>query len=236
MTDNGEKFIGSKMIKDGKPIIDLGLGQDSSVFDRWAERYDASVESPGFPFEGYNQVLDAIVEETHAKSGMSVLELGTGTGNLAARFAELGCVVWATDYSERMLEQARFKVPTAQFVKTDLRSYFWPFELPPRFQTIVCAYVIHEFDFEHQAFLLRLWEDHILAEGRIVIGDISFPTAAEREAAHQQYKDVWDEDEHYLAADQIAQAAQEIGLQTAYRQISFCAGVYTLTRSNEKAT
>jgi len=39
-------------------------------FDQWAATYDSSVVSNrGFPFEGYDQVLDRVVKFTDAKPG-----------------------------------------------------------------------------------------------------------------------------------------------------------------------
>jgi len=55
------------------------------LFDEWAESYDDAVQTDaGFPFAGYDQVLDEIFRLSGAKPGMRVLDLGTGTGNLAA--------------------------------------------------------------------------------------------------------------------------------------------------------
>ena len=63
------------------------------LFDEWAEHYEQSIRSDcGFPFDGYEQVLDEIVRAADAQCGMKVLDLGIGTGNVAARFAALaGC-------------------------------------------------------------------------------------------------------------------------------------------------
>jgi ubiquinone/menaquinone biosynthesis C-methylase UbiE len=40
----------------------------------------------GFPFDGYERVLDVVVHAAGASAGMRVLDVGTGTGNLAERF------------------------------------------------------------------------------------------------------------------------------------------------------
>ncbi len=74
------------------------------AFDAWADSYDQDVVSQDvFPFAGYQRVLDTVVMLAGAQPGMSVLDLGTGTANLALRFAALGCDLWCTDFSAPML-------------------------------------------------------------------------------------------------------------------------------------
>ncbi|HVK75290.1 MAG TPA: methyltransferase domain-containing protein [Kofleriaceae bacterium] len=110
------------------------------LFDRWARSYDASViDSAGFPFAGYDDVLDRIVALSGAGPGLTVLDLGTGTGALAARFVEVGCDVIGLDFSLPMLATARAKVPGATFVEGSLTDDALP-DLGRRFDRIVSAY------------------------------------------------------------------------------------------------
>nr|NJM04528.1 hypothetical protein [Desulfobacula sp.] len=83
------------------------------LFDGWAKKYDAAV-SPAqirFPFEGYEEVLDEAVLLSQAVPGMQVLDLGIGTGNLAARF--LNEFYWAADETiaacDRVSLEVRYK-------------------------------------------------------------------------------------------------------------------------------
>jgi len=69
------------------------------LFDAWADDYDSAVLSADhpFPFAGYQAVLDEIVNQSQVQPAMTVLDLGTGTGNLAAQFLAQGCQVWGMD-------------------------------------------------------------------------------------------------------------------------------------------
>ena len=50
-------------------------------YDRWAETYDVDVAtSTEFPLAGYEQVLAEVLSQADVRPGMSVLDLGTGTG------------------------------------------------------------------------------------------------------------------------------------------------------------
>ncbi len=80
------------------------------LFDEWAASYDESVGGySGFPFEGYEQVLDLIAKRAGVEAGMEVLDLGIGTGNLAARFIDRNCALWGLDFSLKMLAKVRRK-------------------------------------------------------------------------------------------------------------------------------
>jgi len=201
----------------------------SQLFDRWAENYDSAVTSADgeFPFDGYEQILDEVVKLADVKPSMRILDLGIGTGNLAARFLQRECAVWGADFSTEMLAQARAKLPHVHLVQANLLGE-WPAELQLPFDRVVTAYVLHEFDLATKVGLLRRVASHHLAtDGRILVADIAFPTALARKEAAQRWADGWDEEEYYWAADETVAACEKAGLQTTYKQVSSCGGVFT---------
>lgn len=152
--------------------------------------------------------MERAVQLADVQSGATVVDLGTGTGNLARCFVALGCAVWATDLSEAMLAQARSKVPQAAFVRADLREE-WSKVLQQRFERIVSGHVLHEFDLATKVALLDRWAtDHLAPGGRIVVGDVAFPTREAREQGRQRWAREWDEEEHYLAAEETISACR----------------------------
>jgi len=76
--------------------------------------------------------------------------------------------------------------------------------------------------------LQRLTGRHLAARGRIVIGDVAFRTTAAREEARSRWEDLWDDEEHYWAADEAAAAFERAGFRLTYRQMSGCGGVLAL--------
>lgn len=199
----------------------------ASDFDHWADSYDQDVNDlTKFPFAGYQAVLDRVVQQADTQSGMSVLDIGTGTGNLATRFANLGCELWCTDFSEAMLEKARLKLPKARFIRHDFREE-WPPELDDqRFDRIVSAYVFHHVELPQKVDICKeLVKKRLKRDGRLIIADLSFPTLGAKEEFKQKVDD-WDE-EPYWHADESIPALENAGLTVEYVQVSGCAGVYT---------
>ena len=198
-----------------------------SEFDAWAETYDQSVlEYQQFPFDGYERALDTVVALAQAHPNMSVLDMGTGTGNLALRFARLGCKLWCMDFSEAMLAKARQKLPGARFVLSDLRAG-WPSELEREFDRIVSAYVLHHFALDEKVRIVKSLAARLAPGGRMVIADIAFPDAQAMEMVKVSVGEDW-EDEFYWLADESLAALQKIGLKATYRQVSSCAGVFVI--------
>ena len=200
----------------------------AELFDRWAPTYDPALpsEDAEFPFAGYAGVLDTVVRLASAGPGMSVLDLGAGTGNLTARFSALDCRTWAVDFSAEMLARTRMNVPTATLVQCDIRCQ-WPPTLAGPFDRLVSAYLFHEFDLAAKMDLVQaIARDRLAQGGRIVIGDVAFVTTADRDAARQRWSHAWDPHEHYWAADETADACGSMALRVEFAAVSACGGVF----------
>lgn len=67
------------------------------LFDLWADGYDKSVnlteEANAYPFAGYRDVMNFIYGALRTAGAHRVLDLGFGTGVLAARLAQDGCAI-----------------------------------------------------------------------------------------------------------------------------------------------
>ena len=199
----------------------------ASDFDDWAETYDQSLLEPvEFPFDGYDRVLQTILRRAAPQPGQPVLDLGTGTGNLALLFAAKGCRLTCADFSEAMLAKARQKLPGAAFLLHDLREKL-PQTLTQPFAHIVSAYVFHHFDLDQKIRICAdLVRNHLVPGGSLLIGDISFPSQAAQDTFRQGIPD-W-EDEFYWLADQALAGLEKAGLTAAHLRVSPCAGVYIL--------
>ncbi|MEN8148286.1 MAG: class I SAM-dependent methyltransferase [Planctomycetota bacterium] len=201
----------------------------SDIFDRWAENYDESVRgSTSFPFDGYDDVLDEVIRRAGVLEKRRVLDLGSGTGNLTERIVSAGGEAWALDFSEKMLARARRRLPDARFFQGDVLADLPPLLKVP-FDAVLSTYVFHEFPLMTKVSLLgRIAAEHLAPGGRIVIGDVSFATTAERERVLAEQADMADDDEEYWAATVAVPALESAGFRVDYTQVSSCGGVYVV--------
>jgi putative AdoMet-dependent methyltransferase len=206
------------------------------IFDAWSGKYDEMLADKDAPisFENYAEVLLTVLEEARVTEGMKVLDIGVGTGNLAAVFINANCVVWGMDFSVEMLSIAKKKLNTLRTVQANIVENEWPKELNQRFDRIVSSYVMHDFNFHAKRQLIeRLVRDCLSDDGLIIIADISYPTEKARSEAQNYWGRLWDPDEYYWAADETISACQSMGLECAYRQVSSCAGIYVIGKHSK---
>ena len=103
---------------------------DNKGFDLWADGYDKAVgisdEANTYPFAGYKEVLGGIFQEILSVEKAKVLDLGFGTGTLTAKLYENGCKIYGQDFSDRMIELAKAKMPNANLYQGDFANGLVP--------------------------------------------------------------------------------------------------------------
>jgi len=209
------------------------MTKKEKIFDAWSTKYDEILAAKKAPvsFENYDEVLSSVLEVARVKDGMKVLDIGTGTGNLAALFLNANCVVWGVDFSSGMLAIAKKKLPTLHIVQANIAEDKWLKTLGQRFDRIVSSYVLHDFNFHSKIQLIkRLVSDTLSEYGLIIIADISYPTEIARSEAQDYWGRLWNPDEYYWAADETIAACQTMGLGCTYQQVSSCAGVFVISQ------
>ncbi len=94
--------------------------QVRSMFDRIAGFYDLGnqVMTAGLHHRWRARAADL----AEVGPGSKVLDVATGTGDLAVELRDRGCVVTGSDFSEEMLVRARAKAPDIEFAWGDART------------------------------------------------------------------------------------------------------------------
>jgi putative AdoMet-dependent methyltransferase len=132
--------------------------------------YDTDVADESNPVRaGYAATLDWVIEHAAAGQDDVVIDLGTGTGNLAQRLGPVARLV-CVDVSSAMLAVARRKLPPAtEYVEADLLEFV---DRAPECDVVMSTYAIHHLIAAEKVELLDGFAGRLRAGGRIAIGDL----------------------------------------------------------------
>ncbi|MCR4951041.1 MAG: GNAT family N-acetyltransferase [Solobacterium sp.] len=202
---------------------------DAKGFDQWTDQYDletaASDQNNTYPFAGYHNVLAYIEKMIRQAKYQKILDLGFGTAVLTSRLYEAGCEIYGQDFSQEMCVTAQKKMPDAHLYCADLYDGLAE-ELKDRnYDCIIATYSLHHLSNDKKGELIRDLMKHLEPGGSILIGDIMFETEADMEQCRRNAGEEWDEEEIYIAADQMRNSFPSL----QFRKISNCGGVISLT-------
>ena len=201
---------------------------DPKGFDLWADGYDKAVgisdEDNSYPFAGYKEVLGRIFRIVMEKPGAKVLDVGFGTGTLTTKLYENGYAVYGQDFSARMIELAREKMPDAVLVQKDFSDGVDDSLRREKYDFIISTYALHHLDSDGKRSLIRDLLECLKPGGKLVIGDVAFRTKEEMDACRREAGDEWDDEEFYMICGEMKEAFPAM----EYEQISHCAGLMML--------
>jgi len=190
-------------------------------FDRSAERYDANVMSDSRYYHArYDEVLDTVAETANLVPGERVLDIGTGTGNLAVRCLARGAQVVGVDPSESMLAKARQKVGAiAEAEFCHCAEPFLSLPIPDAsFDAVVSTYAYHHIPHRLKAKSVREMLRVLKPNGRWVLGDLAFEDEAAEARALREL--TWLEEEYFTRIDNLREVFAEFGMRLHTRQFT----------------
>lgn len=125
--------------------------------------------------EDYDELQERVVDATRGIAAQSILELGVGAGETAARVLAVheGAHLTGVDSSPEMLAGAARILPADRvtFVEADLGD-----PLPPGpFDLVVSALAVHHLEGEHKAGLFERIAAALAPGGVLVLGDVVVP-------------------------------------------------------------
>lgn len=207
-------------------------------FDNWASRYDRAVANDSQHYYAqYDKVLDTVAELANLAPGQRVLDIGTGTGNLALRCLAYGVEVIGLDPSELMLRKAQEKVgsnPRVAFHQVSAPFLCIPYP-ESTFDAVVSTYAYHHIPHRQRAASVREMVRVLKPGGRWVLGDLVFENEEAESCALQEYH--WLEEEYFARIDELRDAFAEMEMELKARQFTPVAWVlWTAKRKDEQKT
>ena len=204
---------------------------DNKGFNLWADGYDKAVgiseEANTYPFAGYKSVLGGIFDEIMHKEKAAVLDIGFGTGTLTTKLYENGCDVYGQDFSQRMIELAKEKMPDANLYQGDFSKGLVSELYERKYDFILGTYSLHHLTDEKKVFFFKELLDFLDEGGKLLIGDVVFETRSELEKCKEEAGSAWDEDEIYFVIDELRKAFPEL----EFEQKSYCSGIITIGKN-----
>ncbi len=201
---------------------------DKSGFDKWAGSYDENMKAhlDTFPFEGYYEVLAAVVSLVNPGKGMTVLDIGIGTGLLAEELNSRGCIIHGVDFSGKMLEKAKLRIPSGLYDIVDVsKDHFGRFS-GYEYDRVVSSYAFHHFNLQQKTKIIkRTLKQNLSPNGKMIIADVGFGKESDFQTARKKYQTEWDNEEFYMCGDSIVAHLQSEEIKAGYNQISNCAGI-----------
>jgi len=185
----------------------------------WIQDYDERMRNT--KHLRYDETLSRVLEKSSVKDGDLVLDIGTGTGNLAVKFLERGCEVIGLDPSAKLLEIAERKAKEwrGHFKVRLCEDPFINIPFPEQtFNVIALTYSIHHLSDDAKQLSVREMKRVLKFNGQVIIGDVMFKDSADKLRALAEYPDM--EDEYQPMLDIFPQMFENEGFSVEVEQVA----------------
>jgi len=199
---------------------------DKDGFNLWAKEYDNSVNNSylnkEYPFDGYYDVLNHILNQI--KPNSIVLDIGFGTGILTKKIYDLNCSIYGIDFSNEMVAISNAKMPNGKFYECDFNNELPNDILNQKFDYIISTYAIHHLTDDKKIEFIIILKSLLNANGKIIIGDIAFET--KQDLLHcENENEGFDKEEVYIVAESFLELLKKENIETKFQKMSHCAGI-----------
>ncbi|TFE24506.1 MerR family transcriptional regulator [Cohnella luojiensis] len=146
-----------------------GNWKDKWDYNQQAPTHDERVAANTGNYADYDKALDLIVRLVSPSGDEQGLDIGTGTGNLAARFMERGISMSGVDQSKEMLRHCQRKYPA---LETRIGNFLALPYLEEQFDFVVSSFAFHHLTPDQQLLALEEMRRVLKPGGRICIADL----------------------------------------------------------------
>ena len=193
------------------------------IFDDWVDSYDASVsgQDPEYRdvFEKYEEILSGVAN----KSFGTVVEFGTGTGNLTAKLIDEGHKVIGIEPNDAMRAVTAKRFPNLVLINGDLLD----FEAPQKVDTFVSSYVFHHLKDNEKENALSTYANILPVGGKVVFADTIFTSEEAKQSQilkerERGFNNVADdlEREYYTTIPVLTKSFEKAGFDVQFEQMN----------------
>ena len=205
---------------------------NSKWFDLWADNYDKTVgisdNDNTYPFAGYKKILNEIYNYVLESSSKNILDIGFGTGTLTTKLYEQGCNIYGQDFSAKMVELAKNKMPNSKLFKGDFSKGLVEGLKSQKYDAIIATYSLHHLTDRDKIQFIKNLIGLLNEDAVIYIGDVAFDTRRNLEKCKEQYGEHWDNEEIYFVYDEIKKELPN----SKFIKYSACAGIIKIWKED----
>ena len=208
------------------------------LFDSWADAYDQTVyDNKGEyheVFENYQRILEQTVIEIAKNPGDTVLDIGSGTGNLTyvAKLADYNVI--GVDPNKNMRTIAEEKFADISFVDGGFLN------IPQRnnsVDAIISSYAFHHLSDDDKKLAALLFSTKLRAGGKVVIADTMYESDEDRinlikDSIAKNYTSLAEdlETEFYTTHKVLSDIFTYAGFEVSFRQMNRFVWIVTATK------
>lgn len=176
--DRSERYFSQNLYNFDMNLSDYRF---NDLFDSWATHYDETVYTKKGEyyevFKNYEEILKETVSFINSPTSATVLDIGSGTGNLGAIAANSGYKVTAIEPNAKMRELASAKYPHIPVQNGSFLSLDIP---DASVDAIISSYAFHHLQDEEKAKSIAFMASKLRQGGQIIIADTMYesPEAA----------------------------------------------------------
>ena len=172
--DRGDRYFSQNLYDTGKALSDYRFNE---LFDSWSESYDDTIVSKDGEylevFKGYEDILNEVSSSIKADKNTTVLDIGTGTGNLAANASNLGYNVIGIEPNFKMRQLAKEKYSDIEFKY----GSFLTLDIPNQsVSAILSSYAFHHLEDREKREAIIFLKSKLLPNGQIIFADTMYET------------------------------------------------------------
>jgi cysteine synthase A len=209
------------------------------LFDSWADAYDQTVYDQAGEyhevFDNYQGILEQTVIEIAKDPHSTVLDIGSGTGNLAsiAKLADYNVI--GLDPNKKMREISKEKFPKIDFVEGGFLS------IPQdnnSIDAIISSYAFHHLSDEDKKLAALLFSTKLKPNGKVIIADTMYSTAEDKidlleDSLAKNYTSLAEdlETEFYTTHQVLTEIFTYAGFNVSYKQMNKFVWILTATKA-----